>query len=91
MRHLDLSVHGVDCRRCIRDLTARLRDVPGVQVVTIDPARKHVRLTGSMTAADALTALADTRYRPQVVEPTGAPTPKATASQAAHHDEEHPP
>ncbi|WP_162529897.1 heavy-metal-associated domain-containing protein [Nocardioides caldifontis] len=57
MTVLELFVPDMGCRRCVREVTARLRDVPGVQTVTVDAARSHVTLTGTMTAADALAAL----------------------------------
>ena len=38
MRHLDLSVHGVGCRRCVRDVTARLRG--SSSPVTSPPLRR---------------------------------------------------
>ena len=62
MTVLELTVPDMSCRRCVREVTARLRDVPGVVTVTVDVAGSHVTLTGSMTPADALAALAGTGY-----------------------------
>jgi copper chaperone CopZ len=64
MNDIDLVVAGMSCRRCVREVTARLRDVPGVQRVTADPGRSMVHLSGSMTRADVLAAFAGTTYRP---------------------------
>jgi copper chaperone CopZ len=58
MRRLDLHVNGMRCRRCVREVTALLRDVPGVETVTADVVRSRVTVTGSMTVARVLHALA---------------------------------
>ena len=64
MSELTLHVDGMGCRRCVREVTARLRDVPGVETVTADAGRSLVRLSGSMTLADVVGAFAGTTYRP---------------------------
>jgi copper chaperone CopZ len=64
MDEIDLVVGGMSCRRCVREVTARLRDVPGVERVIADPRRSIVHLTGSMTRADVLAAVVGTGYRP---------------------------
>ena len=66
MRQLSLFVGGMGCRRCVREVTARLRDVPGVETVSADPGSCVVRLTGSMTVDDVLAAFAGTSYRPRL-------------------------
>ena len=38
MSEMTLYVGGMGCRRCVREVTARLRDVPGVQMVVADSA-----------------------------------------------------
>ena len=38
MRNIQLFVGGMGCRRCVREVTARLRDVRGVETVS---ARTH--------------------------------------------------
>ena len=68
MRQLNLFVDGMSCRRDVREVTARLRDVPGVETVSADPRDCVVRLSGSMELADVLAAFTGTTYRPQ---PTG--------------------
>ena len=66
MRHITLFVAGMSCRRCVREVTARLRDVPGVETVSADPVDCMVRLSGSMELADVLAAFTGTTYRPQL-------------------------
>jgi len=67
MSEMTLYVGGMGWRRCVREVTARLRDVPGVQMVVADSATSTVRLGGSMTAADVLDAFVGTTYRPDFV------------------------
>lgn len=64
---LTLYVAGMGCRRCVREITARLRDVPGVETVAADSATSVVRLGGAMTVEDVLRALAGTAHRADVV------------------------
>lgn len=67
MEQMTLLVDGMRCRRCVRDVTRRLRDVPGVQTVAANTAASRVRLTGTMSLADVLKAFSGTTYGPQVV------------------------
>ena len=62
MRDLRLLVGGMRCRRCVREVTSRLRDVPGVTTVAADMLTSTVRLVGSMSDADVLAAMARTTY-----------------------------
>jgi copper chaperone CopZ len=71
MGELTLQVGGMGCRRCVREVTARLRDVPGVETVAADAARSVVRLGGSMTAEAVLGALTGTTFRVAVVDNSG--------------------
>ena len=64
MRQLDLFVGGMRCRRCVREVTARLRDVAGVETVSANASDSVVRLSGSMRLADVLDAFTGTSYRP---------------------------
>ena len=65
-RQLSLFVVGMGCRRCVREVTARLRDVPGVETVTANPTNHLVRLSGTMLLADVLAAFTGTSYRPHL-------------------------
>ena len=67
MRQLNLFVEGMSCRRDVRAVTARLRDVPGVETVSADPRDCVVRLSGSMDLGDVLAAFTGTTYRPQPI------------------------
>lgn len=69
MRTIELVVCGMRCRRCVREITARLRDVAGVETVMVDQGNSVVRLAGSMTAGDVLQAF---RGLPYPVEILGA-------------------
>ena len=66
MRQLNLFVGGMSCRRCVREVTARLRDVSGVETVSANPSDCVVRLSGSMELADVLAAFTGTAYRPRL-------------------------
>ena len=66
MRQLNLFVGGMGCRRCVREVTARLRDVPGVETVSANPGDCVVRLFGSMKLADVLAAFTGTTYRAEL-------------------------
>ena len=66
MRQLDLFVGGMSCRRCVREVTARLRDVPGVETVSANARESTVRLSGSMRPQDVLAAFTGTTYRPRL-------------------------
>lgn len=68
MRDLYLLVGGMgSCRRCVREVTARLRDVPGVERVVADATRSQVVLTGSMRGTDVVRALADTTFVARII------------------------
>jgi copper chaperone CopZ len=66
MRQLSLYVGGMSCRRCVREVTARLRDVPGVETVRATPDDCVVRLSGSMLLSDVLAAFTGSTYRPRL-------------------------
>jgi copper chaperone CopZ len=68
MKHVTLHVAGMRCRRCVREVTARVRDVAGVGTVAADVRTATVRISGDMTVRDLLRAFAGTPYRPRVAE-----------------------
>ena len=70
MSELTIYVAGMRCRRCVREVTRRLRDVSGVQTVAVDAGRSVVSLTGTMTADDVLGAFAGLTYRPRLLNDT---------------------
>jgi len=70
MRTIGLVVGGMRCRRCVREVTARLRDVPGVETVMADNRSSVVRLVGTMTVDDVLAAVRGLTFP---VELLGAP------------------
>ena len=56
MQQLNLIVDGMGCRRCVREVTALLRDVPGVETVSADATRSAIHLNGTMLLADVIAA-----------------------------------
>lgn len=62
MTELTLYVDGMGCRDCVREVTALLRDVPGVEAVAADHRRSVVRLGGSMNRGNVVAALDGTRF-----------------------------
>lgn len=62
MRTLTVSVDSMRCRHCVRQVTALLRDVEGVQVVKADAESGLVTVLGTMTSDDIVASLRDTGY-----------------------------
>jgi copper chaperone CopZ len=69
-QHVSLFVAGMGCRRCVREVTARLRDVPGVETVSADAARSVLGVSGTMKLRDVLAAFGDTSFSPTVLPVT---------------------
>lgn len=67
MPRIRLSVSGMNCRHCVRDVTARLRDVPGVNTVLADRTTGVVVLSGVMTEAEILAAFEGTSHQAVVL------------------------
>ena len=70
MMQFDLRVPGMGCRRCVREVTSRLRDVPGVETIAADTTNNTVLLRGTMTARDVLAAFAGSKYAPTLLAET---------------------
>jgi copper chaperone CopZ len=68
MRQFSLLVGTMGCRRCVREVTALLRDVPGVLTVVADATHNQVTLTGTMASADVLAAFVGTTHHPVLVD-----------------------
>jgi len=66
-RRVTVYVEGMTCRHCVRDVTARLRDVEGVKRVSADATTCLVVLRGTMSERDVLAAFADTSYAVRMV------------------------
>lgn len=62
MHTLAFHISGMGCRRCIREVTGRLRDIPGVVTVTADASRCRVVVRGTMTARDVLATFEDSAH-----------------------------
>lgn len=80
MTTLTLRVPGMTCRHCVRQVTAVLRDAPGVQLVQADLTTATVVLSGEPTVADVLAALDDAGFPGTVLL---APTSPATPARRA--------
>ena len=68
MLTIGLMVGGMRCRHCVREVTSRLRDVPGVDTVTADAARSMVQLSGTMSVDEVLSAVRGLDYPVQVLD-----------------------
>jgi copper chaperone CopZ len=67
MLTVGLKVGGMSCRHCVREVTSRLRDVPGVDTVTADAVRCTVRLSGTMSVDEVLAAVRELGYPVQLL------------------------
>ena len=67
MPQLNLLVGGMSCRGCVREVTALMRDVPGVVTVRADATRSTITLHGTMHPVDVLAAFAGSSFTPSLV------------------------
>jgi copper chaperone CopZ len=68
MSTLMLLVPGMTCRHSVRQVTAALRNVRGVQLVQADLTTTTVVLQGDLTVAEVLAALDSARFPGTVVQ-----------------------
>jgi copper chaperone CopZ len=59
MAVIALYVPGMRCRRCVRSVTARLRDLPGVLTVEANATTGELVVHGEVTERQVRDALAD--------------------------------
>jgi copper chaperone CopZ len=63
-----VRIRSMGCRRCVREVTAHLRDIPGVQLVTAVVSEGLVVLSGSMSREDVLRALAICSHDAEILD-----------------------
>ena len=78
MRTIHLVVGGMRCRRCVRQATALLRDVPGIATMTADPRTSRITVQGDLTDQAVLEALSGTSFTVRVVAPGTTTTTTTT-------------
>ena len=61
---LTMRVPGLTCRHAVRVVSARLRDVPGVQSVEVDGPAGWVVVRGPVDAQQVRAALVEAGYPP---------------------------
>ena len=62
MAVIALRVPGMTCRRCVRIVTARLRDLPGVVMVAADAAAGEVIVYGEVPEDRVRAVLAEVSF-----------------------------
>jgi hypothetical protein len=67
MSFTTLCVGGMGGRRCLREVTAMLRDIPGVETVVAEAARSFLRLGGTRSATEVLEVLGGSAYAPRLL------------------------
>ena len=61
---LTMRVPGLTCRHAVRVVSARLRDIPGVESVEVDGPAGRVVVRGPVDARQVLAALVEAGYPP---------------------------
>ncbi len=69
MKTVTLLVPGMNCRKCVRKVTASLRDVAGVALVQADVRTTTVVLHGDAAVVEVLAALDGAGFPGTVVPP----------------------
>jgi copper chaperone CopZ len=59
---VEMQVPGMTCRHCVRAVTARLRDLPGVVAVEADSQTARLVVHGDVTADDVQAALREVSF-----------------------------
>jgi copper chaperone CopZ len=59
MAVITVQVPGMRCRRCVRSVTSRLRDLPGVVTVEANAATGELVVRGEVTERQVRDAVAD--------------------------------
>jgi len=59
---VELQVPGMTCRHCVRAVTARLRDLPGVVAVEADAENAKLVVHGEVTAEQVQAAVAEVPF-----------------------------
>jgi len=62
---LTMCVPGLTCRHAVRVVSARLRDVPGVESVEVDGPAGWVVVRGAVDARQVRAALVEAGYPPE--------------------------
>ncbi|MEI7056310.1 heavy-metal-associated domain-containing protein [Nocardioides sp. CCNWLW239] len=70
MQTIQLYVEGMRCPRCVREATARLRDLPGVATLTADRDTGQITVTGDVSGAHLLDALAGSSFTARILPVT---------------------
>lgn len=73
MRTVTLYVDGMRCRRCVRQATALVRDVAGVDSVMADRSTGLITVRGTMTSDDLLASLKSTDFATRVLQTAVVP------------------
>jgi copper chaperone CopZ len=70
---VEMQVPGMTCRHCVRAVTARLRDLPGVVSVEADAGHARLVVRGDVTAEQVRAALEGVSFAPGSPEHDAAP------------------